>query len=352
MSEQTMRAITVYGPDDARLENVPKPQASGDMLVIKVCRTGICATDFSIFTGESSFIKNGDIVYPCRFGHEWAGIVESVGEKVTAFKPGDRVYTDNFTSCGNCEACRSGDYMACGDIRSVGTINCWDGCFAEYMLMPERHVFPLPDELSMDEGALIEPASIAYDAFKGVTLSKDDTAVVYGTGAIGMIAVWLAKYYGAGKVILVGRSDEKLKIGLKIGADYTVNNRNEDAVKAIFDLTGGKGATFLIETSGAPSALVDCIKASRRYARISIISFYERELDGIPIDPLVHGCLSLVGAAGCYGNAPAVCEVMSKNPGALLPLITHHVPFNNCLDAFINEKDYHSTKIKVMVDFD
>ena len=189
MNKQTMKAVTVHGPHDARMEDVPKPQATGDMIVMRVCRTGVCATDLSIYSGESSFIRSGEITYPCRFGHEWAGIVESVGPDVKDFKPGDRVYTDNFASCGVCDACRRGDYMACKDTRSVGTIKCWDGCFAEYMQMPERHTFHLPDELSMDEGALIEPASISYDAFKGVTLTEKDTAVVYGTGAIGMISV-------------------------------------------------------------------------------------------------------------------------------------------------------------------
>lgn len=255
--EEKMKAVTVYGPRDARMEEVPKPRATGDMLVMKVIRTGVCATDQSIFTGESSFIRSGEIVFPCRFGHEWAGVVEEVGPEVTKFKADDRVYADNFVSCGHCDACKRGEYMACNHIRSVGTVNCWDGCYAEYMQMPERHVFHLPDELSMDEGALIEPASIAYDAFRGVELKKDDTVAVFGTGAIGMIAAWLARYYGAGQVIMAGRA----------------------------------------------------------------------------------------------GNAPGVCEIMRKNPVKLAPVITHHIPFEKCLDIFEHEEKYHAEKIKVMIDF-
>ena len=350
---ETMKAITVYGPHDARMEDVPKPVATGDMIVMKVSRTGVCATDLSIFTGESSFIKNGDIVYPCRFGHEWAGIVESVGPDVKKFKVGDRVYADNFTSCGECEVCREGvDYTKCPHIRSVGTINCWDGCFAEYMIMPERHVYSLPDSIDMDSAALIEPGSIAYDAFTDVTLTEDDVAVVYGTGAIGMISAWLCKHFGAGKVILVGRSDDKLSVGLKIGADFVINNKKEDAVARIKELTGGKGATFLVETAGAISALRDCILAARRYARISVLGFYEKDADGLPIDPLVHGCIKLVGGAGRYGNAEAFCEILARSTIDLRPIITHHVPFENCLDVFENESAYHGTKIKIMVDFD
>ena len=349
---EMMKAVTVYGPRDARMEAVPKPLATDDMIVIKVLRTGVCATDFSIYTGESSFIRSGEIVYPCRFGHEYAGVVESVGPQVKKFKPGDRVYTDNFVACGKCEACARGDYMACGATRSVGTVNCWDGCYAEYMQMPERHVFALPDELSMDEGALIEPASIAYDAFKGVTLTADDTAVVFGTGAIGMIAAWLAKYYGAGKVVLVGRTPEKLEVGRAVGADAVINSREQDPVSAIREMTGGKGASLLIETSGAPESLRQCLQSARRYGRISIVSFYEQNLNDLPIDPLVLGCITLRGAAGCDGNAPAVCEIMRRNPVKLTPVISHHIPFAECIDVFENESKYHRTKIKAMIDFD
>ncbi len=351
MSE-TMKAITVYGPHDARMETVKKPRAVGDMVVAKVCRTGVCATDQSIYTGESSFIRSGEIKYPVRFGHEWAGIVEAIGPDVKNIRVGDRVYGDNFVTCGECEACKKGDYMSCPSIRSVGTVNTWDGCYAEYMQMPERHVYKLPDELSMDEGALIEPASIAYDAFRGVTLTEKDTAVVYGTGAIGMVAVWLAKYYGAGRVILVGRSDDKLKVGLKIGADIVINGKTENSVERIKELTGGKGAELVVETSGSASALRDSIATCARYARISVVSFYERDVDGLPIDSLVLGCLSMVGAAGRYGNAPAVCEIMKKNKIKLTPIFTHHIPFDNALDIFENEDKYHNEKIKAMIAFD
>ena len=349
---KTMKAVTVYGPRDARMEDVPMPQAIDDMIIIKVLRTGVCATDDSIYTGDSSFIRSGEIVYPCRFGHEYAGVVEAVGPNVTEFKPGDRVYTDNFVSCGKCEACARKDYMSCAHIDSVGTVNCWDGCYAEYMQMPERHVFHLPDELSMDEGALIEPASIAYDAFKGVTLTENDTAVVIGTGAIGMISVWLAKYYGAGKVILVGRTPAKLEVGKLVGADDVINSRECNVIEAIKEKSGGKGASLIVETSGAPSALRESLLSVRRYARISIVSFYERNLDDLPIDPIVLGCITVKGAAGCDGNAPAVCEIMRKNPVKLTPVVSHHIPFENCLDVFENEQNYHATKIKAMITFD
>lgn len=353
MSKETMKAITVYGPHDARMEDVPKPIASGHNMVIKVVRTGVCGTDLSIFSGESSFVKSGEIVYPVRFGHEWAGIVESVGEEVKDFKPGDRVFADNFVTCGKCPACKEHDYMNCVDIRSVGTVHCWDGCFAEYMLMPDWHVFKLPDQVSMDWGALIEPASIAYDAFKDVKLTENDTVVVYGTGSIGLLAVWLAKYYGAKRVILVGRTSEKLEKGKLVGADYVINAKECDVCEQVKKLSiSGKGASFVVETCGAPEAFINSIKMCARWGRISVVSFYEQNLDNIPVDHLVLSNLKIVGAAGCYGNAPAVCEIMKNSKVNLDPIISHHIPFKDCLDVFYHKEKYHSTKIKIMVDFD
>ena len=240
--------------------------------------------------------------------------------------------------------------MDCREIRSVGTVHCWDGCYAEYMVMPERHVYHLPDTISMDEGALFEPGSIAYDAFRGMTLTKQDTVAVFGTGAIGMISVWIAKYIGAGQVILVGRTDEKLKTGKLLGADYLVNSRREDAVSRIQALTDGEGIGYAVETSGNPTALCQCILATKRYARISVVGFYEDNIN-IPMDNMVLGCKTLTGAAGRYGNMPAFCRMMQENPVKLTPVITHHVPFGRCLDVFENEKNYHNTKIKVMIDF-
>jgi threonine dehydrogenase-like Zn-dependent dehydrogenase len=129
-------------------------------------------------------------------------------------------------------------------------------------------------------------------------------------------------------------------------------HRVEEITPEIEEMTGGAGASLVIETSGAAQALRDSIHATARYGRISIVSFYERELDAMPIDPLVLGCKALVGAAGCYGNAPEVCEIMRKNPIKLTPIITHHIPFENALDVFENEESYHNEKIKIMIDFE
>lgn len=347
-----MKALTAVRPGEAKFKEVEKPVATGNMLLVKVCRAGICATDFSIFSGESSFVKNGQIKYPVRFGHEWSGTVESVGEDVKKFKKGDRVVSDSGISCGKCEACKSGNYGECANIRSVGTINAWDGCFGEYMLVPEFNAYHIPENVSFDEAALIEPAAISYDAFDGIEIRDDMTVVVVGIGAIGMSAIWLAKYFGAKKVIAIGRNDCKLKIAGQIGADILVNNTEVDAVETVLKETDGNGADFVIETSGSESALIDAVSMTKQDGRVSIISFYEKPINGFPMDDVAIKCITLKGAAGRYGNPPKISKIMSEYDKKLVPIITHRVAFDDCLDVFNNERKYCKDKIKIMVEFD
>ena len=138
-----MRTLVAIEPNRASYVDMDKPKAEKNMVLVKVSRAGICATDYAIYSGECSFVKDGSIKYPVRFGHEWSGVVEEVGCDVKSFKPGDLVISDSGVACGHCEACQKGDFADCQQAKSVGTINTWDGCFAEYMLMPDREIFIL-----------------------------------------------------------------------------------------------------------------------------------------------------------------------------------------------------------------
>ena len=143
-----------------------------------------------------------------------------------------------------------------------------------------------------------------------------------------------------------------MDIAKKIGADEVINSREVDPVKAIFEMTGGKGADLLIETSGDRTALLQAINSAAGYGRISALSFYEHELDGMPIDRLVLNHITLRGGAGCFGYPQRVAEIMTKHPIDLTPIITHKIKFDDCLDFVKNEEKYHGAKVKAMVEFD
>ena len=346
-----MKALIVKSPGTAVFEEVPTPVPQDDQLLVKVVRAGICGTDNAIYTGNSSFVRSGLIKYPVRIGHEWSGVVERVGKAVTRFKPGDRVVSDNGVSCGNCPACREQRYGECSNGQAVGTVNCWDGCFADYILMPERHVYPIADHVSFEMAALAEPLSVANDGFRNVRLHAGSIIAVIGTGPIGMSAVALAKYYGAGKIIMVGRRENKLAVAAAVGATDTVNATKTDAAEAVRAISGGRGADLALEISGSEAGLVSAINMTAPNGIISVIGFYEKDVC-LPIDRLVVSAINLQSATGAYGNLEAVANIMGQYDLALEPVITHRVRFDDCIEYLKNEEKYHNDKIKVMVEFD
>lgn len=346
-----MKALVVNGPYNAEFVDVEKPKATDDMALVKVVKAGVCATDISIYTGESSFVKSGQIKYPVRIGHEWAGIVEEVGENVKNFKKGDRVVSESGVSCGKCAACIAGNYSDCMEIHSVGTVNAWDGCFAEYMLMPERHLYHLADNITDESAALIEPMGIAYDAFSNIKINKDTVVAVVGTGTIGMASVWIAKCLGAEKVIMIGRNDNKLGKAKDVGATDLINNTRCDAVTEIHNLTNGKGVDLLIETSGSDAVLKDAVNMVANGGTISIISFYEKNLDDFPMDEVVLRRINIKGVAGSFGAPGEVCKMMEKCDGNPEGIITHRIEFDEVIKFFENIKGRKEDWIKVMINF-
>ncbi len=347
-----MKALIIKGPQQAEICDIPTPDATGKMIRIKVMRTGICATDQAIYSGDCSFIRSGEIRYPVRIGHEYAGVVDAVGPEVQDFKVGDRVFSDCAVTCGVCPACLAKRFGDCRSVRSLGTVNTWDGCFAEYMLMPEHHVFRLPDGVSYDEGALIEPIAVAYDAFRDIALNAKTMVAVIGAGPIGMAAVWLAKALGAGLVIMIGRNQCKLDIAKQIGADVTIDATTQDVAGEIRSLTRGRGVDMFVEASGSEIALIQAIESTCNDGLISIASFYERPLNNLPLDNMVLRCLTLRGTAGRFGNPPAVCELLQKCQTRLTPIITHRIRLEECPQYFAEAERYQQEKVKVFVDFE
>lgn len=319
-----------------------------DEVLIRVAWTGICATDLAIYTGESSFVKSGEIKYPCRIGHEWSGIVEEVGENVTKFKKGDRVITDNGVSCGECDNCKCGDRFGCTEIMSVGTINCWDGCYAEYMYMPECHTYPLADNVSMEQAALAEPLSIALGAIKKYDITSKTTVAVIGTGSIALGAAALASVKGAKQVIVIGRKDFKLEAALKCGATHVINSTKENALQRVREITGGKGADFVIESSGGPKTVEEAMHVAARRGTVALLAFYERTLDEFPIDTLVSKELVVKGVMGEFGLVPEAAKYLAKG----LPvegMITHRMELAEVPEFFAKSAETSGQRIKALV---
>ena len=339
-----MKTARLFGPRDLRIIDLPEPVLGDHDVLTKVSYVGICGTDYSIYTGESTFVKNGSVKFPMTLGHEWSGIVEAVGKDVKSFRKGDRVIGDTAVSCGICYECLCGNYIQCANARCVGTINAWDGAYAEFILMPERHVFKVADNVPLEHAALVEPAATALYGVK-----TGDVVLVHGTGPIGLAAVQLAKTAGAACVILTGRKDFKLEVGRKLGADVAINILHEDAGRIISDLTCGKGPHVIIEASGSATAFKQSIEWVRSNGVISVVAFYEQRLDQIDLDSFIMKNAKLVAVAGSPKLAPVVLDMMKFGKINLLPLITHQYALDDVVTALDELKEQNETKIKVML---
>jgi L-iditol 2-dehydrogenase len=347
-----MKALIVREPRVLEIIETEKPVPGPGQVLAKVLHTGICATDISILDGTLNLGKGNEPVYPVRIGHEWSGVIEETGPGVNRLKAGDRIITDTVYSCGLCEFCLRGEINKCSGIRSVGTIgNCWPGAFAEYMLMPERLSFRIPDNVPSDTAALVEPASIGFYGLTKTPVGPGTTLLVVGTGPISLGGLSCAKGIGSGKIILAGRKDAKLSIGKKLGADVLVNMDKEDLKETVMRETNGRGADVVLDTTGASDLIDLSIALTRSSGYIVFPGFYERLLDNFAIDNIIVRNVTLIGAAAAVDMQRQILDLLEQGHIDLKPMITDRYPFAQVKEAFAAVKEKNDTRVKIMVDF-
>ena len=248
-----MKAGVFYSKNDLRVEEIPKPSPKSGEVLIKVKACGICGTDVHIFNGDKGCFPTpvGTVL-----GHEFSGIVESVGEGVTEIKAGDRVCVDPNKLCGDCYYCKSGIGHFCENMIGIGTgVN---GGFAEYCAVPQSQVYKIADSTSYEAAAMTEPTACCVHGIDMCNISCGDTVAVIGGGMIGMIMLQLAKLSGAGKLIMIEPVAEKRKIAEKLGADLCIDPIGND-VKKILAENGIKRISAVIECVGKTSTIEQAI---------------------------------------------------------------------------------------------
>ena len=345
----TMQAERIFGPMDLRVVAVPVPELGPHDVLCKVVRSGVCGTDYAIYTGEFRYVKNGGITFPMTPGHEWSGVVAEVGSAVQRFARGDRVVGDTAVACGNCNECLVGDYFRCTKAQAVGTINTWDGAYAEYMMMPERHLFPLPDSVSFDNGALVEPAATALYAVVRAGVSIGDTVLVQGSGPIGIAAAKLAKLSGASRVIITGRQDFKLQKALALGVDAAVNTRQESVAEAVLQHTGQSQVDCIVEAAGDVELLRESISLVRPGGTVAVVAFYEQVMERFDIDGLVFGGVTLRPVTGSLGMYQPILRLMASGMLDLTSLITGRYPLLQARQAMTDIREHNDTRLKIMM---
>lgn len=344
-----MMAQRLIGPKDLRWMEIELPDLKDNEVLVKVKFCGICGTDESIYSGESTFWADGLIHTPMTLGHEYSGVVEAVGKCVTNFKLGDRVVADTGISCGICDTCREGEYLACKHMKAVGTINAQDGGYAEFAVMPERHLYKLPDNISFEQGAVVEPVATGLYSVKMGRIKMGDTVLVIGTGPIGLGATPFVGLYGASKVIVVGRKEFKLELAKKFGADYTINTTQEDLFERVMEITDGDGVDVVIESSGSVDMLLAAVRVCKSNARIACVAFYEKPITFNNFDNMtIHG-IQLITIMGSPNMNPVVLKMMASGKVDFTPMITQVVPLREAKQALDDLKANSASRIKILL---
>lgn len=258
-----MKAAILYGVRNLRVQDVPKPRILDDEVLVEVKAAGICGTDIHIYRGEWK------TVMPIILGHEFSGIIADLGPDVEGFSIGDHVVVEPNITCGTCHFCRMSERnYFCENLETTGvTIN---GAFAEYVKTKGRNTYKIPDNLSFEEAALIEPLACSLRGIDNAGIRAGDFVAIIGAGPIGLILLQLVKIAGASMVIQTDMEEYRLKLARELGADYAINIRKEDPVKVVMGLTGGYGVDVAIEAVGSPKAITQAIKVTRRGGRLNI----------------------------------------------------------------------------------
>lgn len=272
---------TAKGPGNMELRTAPVPTVKPNEALLEIKATGICGTDIHIRHDEFPYWP------PVIMGHEFSGQIVEVGSEVTNFSVGDRVVGEPHTkACGKCELCRTGNTQICSQKRSPG----WGihGSFARYLALPEHLLHHIPDSMTYEEAAVVEPAAnVVQDVLERGKICANDVVVVFGPGPIGLLSIMAACAGGASRVILVGTSadkDTRLPVARRLGVDDIIIADQIDIVQEVMHLTGGRGADLVVEASGAPPAIATAVQVVRRMGRITQIGLTGGNLVPFPWD--------------------------------------------------------------------
>ena len=316
-------ALILEAPRTLRVREVPEPEVGSGDLLVEVRACGICGSDVHGYDGSS-----GRRIPPLIMGHEASGVVARVGAGVQHFQVGDRVTFDSTISCGNCRFCLIGQVNLCETRRVLG-VSCNEyrrhGAFAEFVVVPERIAYALPEEFPFENAALIEAVSIAVHAAKLSTITSGSTAVVIGAGMIGLLAIQALRYFGCSKVFAVDVDPGRLELAKRLGADGVAQANLPGLAEELRQLSGGHGFDLAVEAVGRQASISTAIDSVRRGGTVTLIGNLAPTVE-YPLQTVVTRQLRLLGSCASAGEYPECIALMSNGTIQVTPLISVVAP--------------------------
>ncbi len=345
-----MKNITAYMNRPGNLEfreaPLPKPAASEVLIKIECC--GICGSDVHYF----EFGKIGDYVVKGDFtlGHEVSGVIIEVGSGVTHLKAGDRVALEPGIPCGSCTQCKSGKYNLCKDVRFFATPPV-QGALQNYVMHPADLCFPLPEQVSYLEGALVEPLCVGLHACAQGCVSVGDSVVILGAGCIGLVTLLAAKARGASKVIVVDLFEKRLDFAKKLGATQVINGKTSDVLQEICSVLGADGADVVIETAGVPQTIYQTSQIAKCGGTVVLVGVAV-ESDLLYNFSQVMGKELTIKSVFRYRNLyPVAIAAIADGSIDIQQIVTHRYAFQDAKAAFNEVIDDAQNVVKAVITF-
>jgi len=337
-----VKVALVRRPYELELVERPMPDPGAGEVLIRLRAAGICGSDIHGFAGRHPLMT-----LPRVMGHELAGEVVAVGEKVTRVSPGDHVAVDPMLRCGRCRPCRLGRYNCCERLRVLGVHA--DGGFAEFIALPEAQVHALPPDLPWEVGALVEPLAVGAHGVARAGVADGDRVVILGAGTIGLAALLAAKAHQVRAAVL-DILDWKLERARALGADLALNPADGDAVSRVMDFTDGQGAEVVIEAAGSPLTVASTVDYVASAGRIAIIGITDQE---IPLrqSEFTRKEVDVYFSRNSLEQFPRVIGRITRGEIDPRPMITHRFPFPKVGEALRMASDRREWVGKVILEF-
>jgi 2-desacetyl-2-hydroxyethyl bacteriochlorophyllide A dehydrogenase len=334
-----MKAAVLTSAREITTQEVAYPALEQHGIILKVKACGVCGSDLHVYKREG---KEGTI-----FGHEFSGDVVEVGSQVAGIAAGMRVTAVGFRPCGQCFWCRQGKGHRCSDMALLGYQ--FPGAMAEYVHIPfavlGRSIFPLPDELTYEDGASVEPLSISYFSVNRAQPKEKEVIAIIGLGVIGLYAIQVLKALGVAKILASGRRPSRLEAAAAFGADVVIDAAKEDAVRAVMEATANMGVNTVIECAGQQMTFDQSVAMARGGGKVMLVGVYEEPLKWDPL-PVIGKNLSLIGCLG--GNFPAAIDLLKTGRVKAKPLVTHTFSLEQAAEAFEAQlKDPRAIKVMI-----
>ena len=314
-----MKSLLLREYGHLEIAEMPRPVPGPGEVLVRVAACGICGSDVHGYDGSS-----GRRIPPLVMGHEAAGTVAAVGSGVTEYREGDRVTFDSTVYCGECDFCRRGEMNLC-DQREVVGVSCGDyrrhGAFAEFVTVPERIVYRLPDAMEFEEAAMLEAVSVALHAVHLSGSGEDRTALVIGAGMIGLLTMQAARALGYGRVTIGDIDATRLALARTLGADETLDSSGAEWIAAVREKTGGHGADVVFEAVGRNATVGAAIDGVRKGGTVVLIGNISPEVT-LPLQKVVSRQVRLQGSAASCGEYPEAMEMVTSGRIRIEPLIT------------------------------